>query len=146
MPFSYLHPVVAIFFLRLSDSLDRRSGARLPAILCGILFAKGRRAATSWFRPAGVTTDFRNAYTAINSVGRKTRWLARHALDAVRPVLGKERPARRHRRHPHQAVRPRGRGGRHPPPSQRRDPPTSASSTATSSSPSPPWPAIPRTA
>lgn len=91
MPFSCLPVLVSTFFLALASWLDRRTAARLPAILCGILFAKGRRTVTSWFRPAGVTTDFRNAYTAVNSVGRETRWLARRALDAVRPLLGKQR-------------------------------------------------------
>ena len=145
MPFSHLHPVAAIFFLRLSDSFDRRTAARLPAILCGILFAKGRRTVTSWFRPAGATTDFRNPCTAANSVGRKTRWLARHALDAVRPLLGKRRLLVAIDDTPPSGTAPRSRG-----PASTATPapalPANASCTATSSSPWPPWPAIPRTA
>ncbi len=91
MPFSCLPAIVSTFFLALASWLDRRTGGRLPALPCGILFAKGRRAVTSWFRPAGVTSDFRNAYTAVNSVGRECGSLAYHALDAVRPLLDKKR-------------------------------------------------------
>jgi hypothetical protein len=89
--FSRLPDLVATFFLALASWLDRRTAERLPAILCGALFAKGRRTVTSWLRPAGVTTDFRNAYTAVNSVGRECGQLAYHALDAVRPALGGRR-------------------------------------------------------
>ena len=91
MPFSCLPAVVATFFLAVASWLDRRTAARLPAILAGVLFAKGRRTATSWFRPAGVTTDFRNAYSAINSAGREARSLAFHALRAVGPLLDRKR-------------------------------------------------------
>jgi hypothetical protein len=89
--FSRLPTVVSTFFLALASWLDRRTAARIPALLTGALFAKGRRTVTSWFRPAGVTTDFRNAYTAVNSVGRACGSLAYHALNAVRPVLDGKR-------------------------------------------------------
>ena len=91
MPFSFLPSLVASFFFALASRLDKRTAARIPAILCGVLFAKGRRTVTSWFRPAGVTTDFRNAYTAVNSVGRECGLLAYQALRAVRPLLGSKR-------------------------------------------------------
>ena len=91
MLFSSLPALVSTFFLALSSWLDRRTADRLPPILCGILFAKGRRTVTSWFRPAGITDDFRNAYTTINSVGREADRLACHALRAVGPLLGKKR-------------------------------------------------------
>jgi DDE superfamily endonuclease len=91
MPFSYLPALVSTFFLALAAWLDVRSGRRLPALLCGILLAKGRRTVTSWFRPAGVTTDFRNAYTAVNAAGRAAGDMAVSALQAVRPLLGSGR-------------------------------------------------------
>jgi len=94
MLFSRLPAIVSTFFLALASWLDKRTAARLPAILTGALFAKGRRTVTSWLRPAGVTTDFRNAYTVVNSVGWRVGSLgplACHALDAVRPLLDKKR-------------------------------------------------------
>jgi hypothetical protein len=91
MPFSCLPALVATFFLALASWLDRRSADRLPPILCGVLFAKGRRTVTSWFRAAGITTTFRNAYTAINSAGWRADSLAVSALAAVRPLLDKKR-------------------------------------------------------
>jgi DDE superfamily endonuclease len=91
MLFSRLPTLVSTFFLALASWLDRRTAARLPAILTGALCARGRRTLTSWFRPAGITSDFRNAYTAVNSVGREAPHLAYHALKAVTPMLGKAR-------------------------------------------------------
>jgi hypothetical protein len=91
MPFSFLPQLVATFFLELAHCLDRRSAERLPAILTGALLAGGRRTVTSWFRPVGIGTDFRNAYTAVNAVGRRTRRLATAAWLATRPLLDKRR-------------------------------------------------------
>ena len=91
MPFSCLPPLVATFLLGLSSWLDRRTAPRVRAVACGILFAKGRRTATAWFRAGGITTEFRQAYAAINSVGREARSLAFHALRAVGPVLDRKR-------------------------------------------------------
>lgn len=91
MPFSCLPAFVATFLIELSSWLDPRTAPRVRAIAVGILFAKGRRTCTSWFRPAGITAEFRQAYTAINSVGREARPLAFHTLRAVGPVLDRKR-------------------------------------------------------
>lgn len=91
MSFSSLPLFVATFLLDMSAWLDRRTAPRVQAIACGILFAKGRRTATSWFRAAGITYEFRQAYTAINSVGREARSLAFHTLRAVSPCLDRKR-------------------------------------------------------
>lgn len=91
MPFSFLPALLATFLVNLASWLDRRTAPRVQAIACGILFAKGRRTATAWFRAADIGNDFRQAYTAINSVGREARNLAFHCLQAVGPVLDRKR-------------------------------------------------------
>jgi hypothetical protein len=49
---------------------------RLPILLLGILFAKGRRTAASWLRAAGVTAEWSCYYYFISSVGRKAQSVA----------------------------------------------------------------------
>jgi hypothetical protein len=52
------------------------------------LYARGRRTVTSWFRAAGITTDFRRAYNALWAAGRHAKHLAYRLLAAVvRPLL-----------------------------------------------------------
>lgn len=91
MPFSFLPPLVATFLIELSSWLDRRAAPRVRAVACGMIFAKGRRTVTSWFRAAGIGAEFRQAYAAINTVGREARSLAFHALRAAGRLLGRER-------------------------------------------------------
>jgi hypothetical protein len=91
MPFSYLPPLLTSVFLGLAHCLHPRSAARLPVLLCGILFARGRRTVTSWFRAAGITTDFRPAYTTVCAVGRHTTSLAITVVQTVRPLLEAKR-------------------------------------------------------
>jgi len=88
MPFSHLPALLTSAFLDLARWLQRRSAVRLPALLCGLLFAKGRRTVTAWFRAAGITDDFRPAYQTVCAVGRKASALAVSTLDAVTPLLG----------------------------------------------------------
>src|SRR6266446_499402 len=87
MPFSHLPPFLTRAFAALAGWLQQRSAARLPLLLCGLLFAHGRRTVTSWFRAAGITDDFRPAYTTVCAVGRATSQMAVSALDAVQPLL-----------------------------------------------------------
>src|SRR5215211_6944721 len=91
MSLSYLPALLASAFLTLSFWLDRRSGARLPLLLYGALFARGRRTVTSWFRAAGITDEFRPAYTTVCAVGRHTDQVAISVLSAVRPLLDRRR-------------------------------------------------------
>jgi hypothetical protein len=91
MALCHLPPFLTSTFASLAYWLQKRSAARLPVLLLGILFARGRRTCTSWFRPAGITEDFRAAYTTICAVGRETNRLAITVLDAVAPVLGSPR-------------------------------------------------------
>jgi hypothetical protein len=71
--------------------LDRRSGARVPLLLFGMIFAKGRRTCTSWFRPAGITAEFRQAYTTIHAVGKNFQAMSATTFDALKPILGNRR-------------------------------------------------------
>ncbi len=58
MPFCHLPALLTSCFARLGTALDPRSALRLPVLLCGLLFASGRRTCTSWFRAAGSGADF----------------------------------------------------------------------------------------
>jgi hypothetical protein len=87
MSFSHLPPSLTSTFHWLAAWLQRRTAVRLPLVLCGLLFAKGRRTVTSWFRAAGITTDFRPAYYTVCVVGQHTTALASTVLSAVRPRL-----------------------------------------------------------
>jgi len=87
MPFSHLPSFLATAFSALAHWLHKRSAARLPQLLVGILFASGRRTVTSWFRSAGITDDFRPAYATVCAVGRNSAHLAVTTLQAVRPLL-----------------------------------------------------------
>jgi hypothetical protein len=64
----------------LGAGLHGRCRWRLPILLCGILFAKGRRTAASWLRAAGVGTNFSDYYYFIAAVGRKAKTVATRLL------------------------------------------------------------------
>jgi hypothetical protein len=91
MPLSYLPVLVATAFLGWAAWLHRRSAARLPALLRGILLAKGRRTVTSWFRAGGITDEFRPAYTTVCAVGRAVPHMALTTLHTVEPLLDRRR-------------------------------------------------------
>jgi hypothetical protein len=91
MLLSRLPALVATTFLRLAYWLDRRSAARLPQLLLGILLASGRRTCTSWFRAAGITDDFRPTYALICTVGQQFDHLAISMVLAVKPLLDRRR-------------------------------------------------------
>lgn len=87
MPFSHLPTLLTTAFLDLAHWLQRRSAARLPRLLAGILFARGRRTVTSWFHAGGITDDYRPAYTTVGAVGRQATHMAVTALDTIMPLL-----------------------------------------------------------
>ncbi len=88
MPLSQLPAFLSACFDDLSAALDRRSAPRLFLLLCGALFARGRRTVTSWFHAAGITTDFRHAYNALWSAGRHAEALAHRLLCiALKPLM-----------------------------------------------------------
>ena len=86
MPLSHLPPCVSALFYALAHCLDRRLQGRFPQLLLGILFAKGRRTVTAWFRAAGIAADFRQGYHAVHAAGRHADFLATRLL-AVVPLL-----------------------------------------------------------
>jgi hypothetical protein len=88
MPLSYLPPSLSAWFSQIVAALDRRSAPRLLLLLVGALFARGRRTVTSWFRAAGISTDFRCAYSALWAAGRNAQALAwRLLVGTVLPLM-----------------------------------------------------------
>ena len=67
----------------LSAPLHGRLAWRLPAVVAGIIFASGRRTASSWFRAARVGSRFRSYYYFLDSVGRKAQQVAAALLEIV---------------------------------------------------------------
>ena len=63
---------LSCWLAHLAGCLDVRGQARLPTLLGGAVFARGRRTVTSWLRAAGVTDEFRPAYALLWTVGRRT--------------------------------------------------------------------------
>jgi hypothetical protein len=72
---------------RIASCLHARSAEHLPAVLSGVLFARGRRTVTSWFRAAGISTEFRQGYSTIWACGRKTHHQAVSILRAVEDLV-----------------------------------------------------------
>jgi hypothetical protein len=91
MPFSYLPPLLTSVFCSLGHWLDKRTAVRLPLVLTGVLFARGCRTVTSWFRAAGITDEFRPAYTTVCAVGRHTKAMTITAIDVVAPLVKSKR-------------------------------------------------------
>jgi len=88
VPFSQLPAALSAWLAQAVGALDRRSAPRLLLLLLGALFARGRRTVTSWFRPAGITADFRRAYAALRAAGRRAEDLAARLLcAALKPLM-----------------------------------------------------------
>jgi DDE superfamily endonuclease len=88
MPLSQLPDLLSAWLIDITAALDRRSAPRLLLLLVGALFAKGRRTVTSWFRAAGITSEFRPAYNALRAAGRRTDALAYRLLClALKPLM-----------------------------------------------------------
>jgi DDE superfamily endonuclease len=91
MSLSYLPPLLTSAFAALARWLDSRTALRLPWLLCGILFARGRRTVTSWFRAGGIHDDYRQGYVTVGAVGREANHLALTVQAAVQPLLNPQR-------------------------------------------------------
>jgi len=91
MALSHLPASLANAFGRIAHWLDRRTAARLPLLLLGILFASRRRTVTSWFRAAGITAEFRQNYVTVCAVGRSFEDMAISTVLAVKPLLPRKR-------------------------------------------------------
>jgi hypothetical protein len=55
----------------LTPALNSRTRWRLPVVLLGLLFARGRRTVTSWLRAQGIAADYDDYYYFLASLGRK---------------------------------------------------------------------------
>jgi len=86
MSLSHLPPFVSALLYQLAHCLDRRLQGRLPQLLLGVIFARGRRTATTWFRAAGLAHAFRQAYRTVAAAGRNTDGLGTRLLRVVRTL------------------------------------------------------------
>jgi hypothetical protein len=91
MVLSHLPAFVGSFFLRLSHWLDKRSAARVPVLLLGMLLASGRRTVTSWFKAADLWEDWRQGYVTVHACGRNVKHLAITVVHTVQPLLSHKR-------------------------------------------------------
>jgi len=90
MPFSPTTPAPCQWFSHLAAVLDPRSAPRLVRLLLGAVLAAGRRTVTSWLRAAGITDEFRPAYTTVAAAGKRIDLMAAQlAHSALRPMLAK---------------------------------------------------------
>ena len=53
-----------------------RLQGRFPQLLVGVLFTRGRRSVTAWFRAAGVTDAYRQGYRTLAAASRQAELLA----------------------------------------------------------------------
>lgn len=91
MTFSCLPPCLTTFLAWIASALDCRIRARFTALLLGGLFADGRRTVTTWIRAAGLSDDFRRAYTTVGSSGQHVRFQGSGAFQQLRPFLDPDR-------------------------------------------------------
>jgi hypothetical protein len=85
---SALPSALSRWICSLASLLDRRTAPRLAALFFGLLLAAGRRTVTSWFRPAGITDEYRPAYHAVYACGRRADDCALVLLyQTFRPLL-----------------------------------------------------------
>jgi hypothetical protein len=75
---------VSALFYALAHCLDRRLHGRFPQLLVGVLFARGRRTVTAWFRAAGITDAYRQGYRTLAAAGRQAELLSSCLLPVVR--------------------------------------------------------------
>jgi len=88
MPSSHLTTPLCDWFLRLAAALDPRSAPRLALLFLGAILAKGRRTVTSWIRAAGLSADYKPAYTTVAAAGKRADSVAaRLALAVVKPLI-----------------------------------------------------------
>jgi hypothetical protein len=91
MSFLYLPAMLTSVFGALGLWLHVRTAARLPFLLLGILFARGRRTVTSWFRAGGISDDFRQGYVTVCAVGKEADCMAVTIQATVQPLLDPKR-------------------------------------------------------
>src|SRR6266550_3135311 len=67
----------------LMPALHSRTRWRLPIVLLGLLFARGRRTVTSWLRAQGIAAEYDDYYYFLASLGRKIEPLATRLLQGL---------------------------------------------------------------
>ena len=67
----------------LAAAVDGRSRWRLPLVMLGMLFARGRRTVTTWLRAGGLQDDYRGFYDFLQTVGRGCLSLGDRVLGVV---------------------------------------------------------------
>ncbi len=99
----------------LAAVLHGRNRWRLPVLLLGILFAHGRRHRDHLAPCRGHSSRLRRLLLLPGTPGTQGR-LGRHATFSAfaADLAAAQTPPGSHRRHPHETLRPEGRGGRHP--------------------------------
>ena len=65
-----------IMTIAICSALHQRSAWRMSIIFAGIVFAKGRKTITSWFRAAGIVERYKAFYYFVGSIGQKTEIIA----------------------------------------------------------------------
>jgi hypothetical protein len=84
-----LPSLVSAIFDNLANHLDRRTRPRFWSVFFGLLMCRERRrTASAWFRAAGIGDDFRRAYVAIGSVGRRVRSMSAVVLTTIEKLVG----------------------------------------------------------
>jgi len=71
----------------LAAGLHARNRWRLPVLLAGMLFARGRRTVTTWLHAAGVSDDFDDYYYFLAAVGRKSESVATRLLILILQIV-----------------------------------------------------------
>jgi hypothetical protein len=78
-----------LLIVALCGVLHQRSAWRLSIIIAGIVFAKGRKTVTSWFRAAGITKRYKAFYYLVGSIGQKTEVIATALFEFMAKLIYK---------------------------------------------------------
>jgi hypothetical protein len=83
---------MSALFLALTWGLHPNIARRFPLLMLGVLFARGRRTVTSWFRSAGITDQFKQGYRDVAATGRNHEHAASQLVPAVEQLLPPQAP------------------------------------------------------
>jgi DDE superfamily endonuclease len=76
--------VLSTWITRLENMIDRRLRDVFPLVFCGLLMTQERRrTCTSWFRAAGITSEFRRGYRVICLTGREAESMGMSILYTI---------------------------------------------------------------
>lgn len=79
-----------VLVVALCSVLHQRCAWRLAVLVAGIIFAKGRRTVTRWFRCAGISRQYKAFYYFIGSMGRKTEIVATILFECMVQLIYKD--------------------------------------------------------